>query len=58
MWRPCANPVVTEMHKPEARCDTLLKETVDSLNEDVVATMLLALQRRDLGLSVRVAVER
>jgi hypothetical protein len=58
MWRPCANPPLKEMHKPETRCHALLEETVEALNEDVVALMLLAAQRRDLELSIKVAVRR
>ena len=47
-----------EMHKPEACCRALLEETVEALNEDVVALMLLAVQREDLELSINVAVKR
>ena len=46
------------MHKPEASCRALLEETVKALNEDVVALMLLAVQREDLELSINVAVKR
>ena len=46
------------MQKPETRCDALLEETVEALNEDVVALMLLAVQRRDLELSVNIAVKQ
>ena len=54
----CANTLVKEMHKVETRCDSLLKETVKALNEDVLALMLLAVQKTDLGLSIRTAVDR
>ena len=46
------------MHKPEASCGALLEETVEALNEDVVALMLLAVQKEDLELSINVAVKR
>ena len=58
MWRPCANPAVKEMHKPEAHYHALLEETVEALNDGVVALMLLAVQTKDLELSIRVAVKR
>ena len=54
----CANPLVKEMHKVETRCDSLLEETAKALNEDVLALMLLAVQKTDLGLSIRTAVKR
>ena len=54
----CANLLVKEMHKVETRCDSLLKETAEALNEDVLALMLLAVQKTDLGLSIRTAVKR
>ncbi|KAI9457008.1 hypothetical protein BJY52DRAFT_1098851, partial [Lactarius psammicola] len=31
--RPCANIIVKEMHKPETRCNALLEETIEALNE-------------------------
>jgi hypothetical protein len=58
MWWLCADPLVKEMHKPETRCHALLKETVEALNEDVVALMLLAVQKEDLELSINVAMKR
>jgi hypothetical protein len=58
MLRACANPLVKEMNKPETRCHSLLEETVGALNEDVVALMLLAVQKRDLDLSISTAVKR
>jgi hypothetical protein len=47
-----------EMHKPEMDCHALLEETAEALNEDVLALMLLAVQRSKLKLSVREAVKR
>ena len=52
------NPLVKEMHKVETRCDTLLEETAEALNKDVLALMLLAVQKMDLGLSIRTAVKQ
>jgi hypothetical protein len=58
MSRVRANPLVKEMNKTETRCHSLLEETVKALNEDVVALMLLAVQKRDLDLSISAAVKR
>ena len=58
MSRVCADPLVKEMQKPETRCHALLEETVEVLNEDVVALMLLAVQRMGLELSIKMAVKR
>ena len=46
------------MQKVETRCDALLEETAEALNEDVLALMLLAVQKTDLELSIRTAVKR
>ena len=54
----CANLLVKEMHKVGSRCDSLLEETAKALNEDVLALMLLAVQKTDLGFSIRTAVDR
>ena len=45
-----------ELHQPEARCHTLLEETVKALNDDVVVLMLLAVQRGYLELCTQIAV--
>jgi len=52
----CANPLVKEMHKVETRCQSLLEKTAEALDEDVLALMLLAVQKADLGLSISTAV--
>jgi hypothetical protein len=44
------------MHKLNARCDNLVEETAGALNNDVVTLMLLAVQRSNLELSVKLAV--
>ena len=54
----CANPLVKEMQKVETRCGALLEETAKALDEDVLAVMLLAVQKTDLELSIRTAVNR
>ncbi len=47
------------MDQKEARCDSLIEATAAALNDDVVALMLVAVQRdNDLGLSVNVALKR
>ena len=52
-----ANRLVKEMHKVEACRHALLEETVEALNGDVLALMLLAVQKTDLELSIRKAVK-
>ena len=54
----CANPFVKEMQNVETRCHSLLEETAEALNDDVLALMLLAVQKTDLGLSISTAVKR
>ena len=46
------------MHKLDGRCDSLIEITAGALNDDVVALMLLAVQRSNLELSVKLAVKR
>ena len=58
MSRVSTDPLVKEMQKPETRCHALLEETVEVLNEDVVAMMLLAVQRTNLELSIKMAAKR
>jgi hypothetical protein len=53
-----ANVLLLEMHKPNGRCDTLIEETAGALNDDVIALMLMAVQRTNLELSVKIAVKR
>ncbi|KAI9457348.1 hypothetical protein BJY52DRAFT_1096234, partial [Lactarius psammicola] len=45
-----------EMHKQNMRCDELIEKTAAALNEDIVALMLLAVQRDNLELSVKTAL--
>ena len=46
------------MHVQSSRCDDLIEETAASLNEDIVALMLIAVQRDNLQLSVKAALHR
>ncbi|KAJ7243860.1 hypothetical protein B0H12DRAFT_819606 [Mycena haematopus] len=46
------------MDQPDARCNELITTTMDGLNDDVVTMMLLAVQRGNLELNVRRAVDR
>ena len=46
------------MHKEDSRCDTLIEKTAEVLNDDVVVLMLLAVQRNNLELSVKTALNR
>ena len=38
-------------------CDDLIKKTAATLDDDIVALMLLAVQRSNLELSVKIALE-
>ena len=49
---------LAEMHKENSRCDHLIEETAAALNEDTVALMLLAVQKGNLELSVKTALNR
>ena len=46
------------MNKQDARCDTLIKATAAALNEDAIVLMFVAVQKDNLGLSVKLALER
>ena len=46
------------MHREDGRCDKLIENTAMALNKDVVALMLLAVQRDNLELSVKIALNR
>jgi hypothetical protein len=53
-----ANFLFAGMHKEGQRCTELVEKTADELSDDVVALMLLAVQKNNLELSVKQAVER
>ena len=46
------------MHTQNMRCDDLIEKTAATLNDDVAALMLLAVQRGNLELSVKLALDR
>jgi len=46
------------MHESGEHCDDLIVATANTLNDEAVAMMLLALQRGNLEISIRVAVKR
>ena len=45
------------MHKQDQRCTDLIEVTANALSEDVVALMLMAVQRDNLELSIKQAIE-
>ena len=49
---------LAEMHMQNSHCDDLIENTAAALNQDILALMLLAVQRDDLQLSVKVALNR
>jgi hypothetical protein len=57
MSQPCTNTPLAGMHKADGCCKNLIEETVGALNHDVVALMLVAVQRSNLELSVKLAVK-
>ena len=46
------------MHEAGKRCTELLEKTANALNDDVVNLMLLAVQKKNLELSINVAVTK
>ena len=46
------------MHRQNAHCNELIEKTAGALNDDIVALMLLAVQRDNLQLSVNVALNQ
>jgi hypothetical protein len=49
---------LAEMHMKESNCGGLIEKTAVALNEDVVGLMLLAVQKGNLELSVKTALDR
>ncbi|SRR6266404_3585080 len=49
---------LTDMGMKETRCNNLLEVTATALNEEVVALMLVAVQKDNVGLSVNLALKR
>jgi hypothetical protein len=46
------------MHKPGRKCTELIEKTGDELSSEVVALMLLAVQKDNLELSINQAVRQ
>ena len=46
------------MNKEVARCNILTEATAAALSEDIIALMLIAVQKDNLGFSVKLALER
>jgi len=53
----CANFCPAEMHKPGQRCTALIENTANALSGSVAAIMLLAVQKDNLELNIKRAVE-
>ena len=49
---------VAEMHKKDRCCDELIEKTAAVLNDDAVSLMLIGVQRDNLELSVRMALNQ
>ncbi|KAH9161960.1 hypothetical protein EDB89DRAFT_2080098 [Lactarius sanguifluus] len=47
-----------QMHRQNSRCDDLIEKTTTALNEDTVALMLLVVQKGNINLSVKMALNR
>ena len=54
----CMLMFFSEMHMQNTRCNDLIEKTAAVLNQDIVALMLLAVQRDNLQLSVKTALTR
>ena len=50
--------VPVDMHRSDQRCTNLIELTADSLSNDVVALMLVAVQKDNLEMSINDAVKR
>ena len=46
------------MHMQGSRCEDLIEKTAGALNDDIVSLMLLAVQRDNVQLSVKAALNR
>ena len=49
---------LAEMHMKDSSCNGLIEETAAALNEDVIASMLLAVHRGNLEFSIKIALSR
>ena len=55
---PSHADALAEIHMKDGCCNRLIEETVIALNEDTVQLMLLAVQKNNLELSVRIALRQ
>ena len=55
-WRGYMLIFFTEMHMKNGHCDGLIEKTAVALNEDIVILMLLAVQKGNLEMSVKIAL--
>jgi hypothetical protein len=46
------------MHKSSQKCTELVETTANELSSDIVAAMLMAVQKENLELSIKQAVRR
>ena len=46
------------MHRQNRRCNELIEKTAAALNEDIIVLMLLVVQKGNLELSVKAALNR
>ena len=53
-----ANYCPAEMHKRNQKCSELIEKTASELSGSGVALMLLAIQKDNLELSIKLAVQR
>jgi hypothetical protein len=53
-----ADSLCTGMHQAGKHCNELLENTANALNDNVVSVMLLAVRKRNLEMSIKVAVKR
>ena len=53
-----ANILCVGMHEAGKHCTELLEKTANTLNDDMISVMLLAVQRTNLELSINVAVTK
>ena len=54
----CIDVHPIEMQRPGQRCAGLVELTADALRDDVVALMLVAVQRDNLEISMKLAIKR
>ena len=54
----CIDIYPIEMQRHGQRCAGLVEMTADTLSDDVVALMLVAVQRDNLELSIKLAIKR